>query len=329
MNTSSGPGSTNSPPDIELDDELINGFSVFDRSCTITVGPIQIQNIGQQQGLDVEFTVKKTLKAKEANTCDLKIYNLSAASLNQLGMAAQTSTVIQAPPSGLSGQVTGNPVKIIPVQIDAGYVGNTSTIFLGEMCSAQSVTDGPDIVTELNTGDGKTALQLQRINQSFMQGTTPVQVVTALLSAMGLTGTGNFASVQNLFTSAPSPLFQRGMVMKGNPARMLADICFGVGVEFSIQNGQAQFLSNGQPYAGEAYLLTPNTGLVGTPTVDTAGILSCMSFIFPGIVPGGPIAVQSVFVNGTYRILSVEYTGSTWGNEWFCKIEAGAYGVAP
>jgi hypothetical protein len=218
------------------------------------------------------------------------------------------------------------PVKIIPVQIDAGYIGHTSTIWLGELRSAQSVTDGPDIVTELNTGDGDQALQLQRINQSFKQGSTAVAVAQALMAQMGI-GQGNFAVAQSAL--AASPMFVRGMVMKGNPGVHLADICQSVGVEFSIQNGQAQFLMNGQPLPGQAYLLSPSTGLVGNPTVDTAGIMSCVSFIIPGLSCGVPVQVQSTFVNGTYRIVAIEYVGETRGNSWYAKIEGQSYGLAP
>ena len=304
-----------------------DNFQAFQRSATVTVGPVQITNIGDGTGLDFEFSIRKTLKAKSPNTADLKIYNLSIASLLQLGMAAQVSTVIQAPPTDAptSG---GKPVLVIPVQIDAGYVGHTSTIFLGEMRSAQSVTAGADIVTELNAGDGDVAIGLARISASFGKGTTPVDVVTALVTAAGI-GIGNFSSVQPLFQNAPGPLFQNGLSLKGNPAKILDDICGSVGVEFSIVGGQAQFLPLGQPLAGQAYNLSPSTGLVGTPTVDTAGIVTFTSFILPGLALGGPVNISSVFVNGLFRILTAEYTGSTFSNDWYFKGTAGSYGVAP
>lgn len=303
------------------------GFTAYNRSSTITVGTVQVANIGQQRGLDLSFTVKRTLKAGEPNTCDLKIYNLSAASRKALEQSSQKSTIVQAPPTGIP-TVAGQPVNIIPVQIDAGYVGHTSTIFLGELRSAQSVTDGPDIVTELNTGDGDTALALQRINQAFPTGSTATQVVKALLMQMGV-GNGNLAAVSSTFSSAQGNLFQRGAVLKGNAAAHLNTICSSVGVEFSVQGGQAQFLPLGQPLAGQSYSLSSSSGLVGTPTVDSAGICSFVTFILPGIVPGAPINIDSVFVQGNFRIVSVEISGETFGNDWYCKCEAARLGIAP
>jgi hypothetical protein len=312
---------------VTLPNVVTKGFQAFNRSSTITVGNIVIANVGQQLGLDVGFTIKRTLKPNEPNTCDLKIYNLSDASRKALAQASQKSSIVAKPPSG-TPTVAGQPVNIIPVQIDAGYVGHTSTIFLGELRSAQSVTDGPDIVTELNTGDGDTATQLQRINQSFASGSTPLQVVQALLMQMGV-GNGNLAAVQSILTGAQGSLFQKGLVMKGNAAYHLNKICNSVGIEFSIQGGQAQFLPLGQPVAGSAYVLSPSSGLVGTPTVDTAGIMSCVTFILPGLIPGAPLSIDSMFVQGNFRIVSVEYSGETFGNDWYAKIEAARYGIAP
>jgi len=69
------------------------------RSSTLTVGTpgrpgtgIQITNIGLQQGLDIWFQVRRSLKAKEPNTCDLRIRNLSNASRKALE-SATTGTV--------------------------------------------------------------------------------------------------------------------------------------------------------------------------------------------------------------------------------------------
>jgi hypothetical protein len=303
------------------------GFKAYDRSSTVTIGSTQIANIGRQRGLDVGFSVKRTLKAKEANTCDLKVWGLSEASRKAIEQASQKSTIIAKPPAGIPN-VAGKPVNVIPVRIDAGYVGHTSTIFLGEMRSGQSVTDGPDIVTELDTGDGDTALALQRINQSFGVGTTPLAIARALLAQMGV-GNGNLAAAIAVFNRAPGAMFQKGLVLKGNASDHLIDICASVGLEFSVQNGQARFLPTGAPLAGQAYVLSSDTGLVGTPSVDTQGIVSFMTFILPGIEPGAPVQIDSAFVQGLFRIIDVQITGETFGNDWYCRCEGARYGVAP
>lgn len=292
-------------------------FDILNRSSTITVGTTQIQNIGQQRGLDVEFEVKSTLKPKEPNTCDLKIWNLSEGTRKAIEQASQPLKGITAPPKGTA--------KVVPVQIVAGYLGHTSTIFLGEMRSAQTVTDGPNLVTELNTGDGDDALVLQRINVALPAGTTASKAIQALLGQMGC-GLGNLMSSNVQGALAASSAFQGGAVLKGNAADRIANLCASVGLEFSLQGGQAQFLPLGQPLGGQAYKLSPSTGLVGSPTVDTKGVLSCVAFILPGLVCGGPIDLDSENAQGLYRIVSITYKGATAGAEWYAQIEALRYG---
>ena len=322
---------SNTSPSVGLSPVVPQAFQAFNRSATVTVGNLVLQSIGQQTGLDFSFTVKRSLEALEPNTCDLKIWNLSEGSRQQMQQASQKSSIVAAPPTG-TPDVGGQKLNIIPVQIDAGYVGHTSTIFLGEMSSGtarstQTVVDGADTVTELNSGDGDTALTLQRISAAFSKGSTPLSVVQALLAQMGV-GNGNVGAFASQFNSADY-LFQRGVTLKGNAAWHLDQICAAVSLEFSVQSGAAQFLKIGQALAGEAYSLSPSSGLVGSPTVDTAGICSFVTFIIPGIVPGAPVEIDSAYVQGDFRILSVEYEGSTFENEWYCKCESARYGVAP
>lgn len=300
-------------------------FQAFSRSCTIWIGGVQIQNIGGPQGLRTSFMVRKSLKANESNTCDLSLYNLSDATRKIIEQSAQRAGNAASPPNAFS-KATTQTVNVIPVRIDAGYVGHTSTIFLGEMRSAQTVTDGPDDITELNAGEGDAAALIARINKSFPAGSTAMQVVSSLLTQMNV-GQGNLASAVSTLSGAP--LFQQGAVLKGSASRIMRDVCRSVGLEFSIQRGMAQFLLAGQPLSGSAYLLSSSTGLIGSPSVDTANIMSCVSLMFPGLVPGAPIQVNAKFVQGTYRILSTEITGDTSSLEWYTKIEAAAFGVAP
>lgn len=297
--------------------EGIPSVALWSRASRVTVGTVEITNIGQQQGLDVWFQVRRTLKAGEPNTADLKIYNLSDSSRKAIEQSSQTSPSVTSAP--------GAPQTFTPVKIEAGYKGNMPTIFLGEMRSAQTVTEGPDFVTELQTGDGDQAAVVARINQS-LGPTNAMNVAQALLSAAGI-GTGNLSRVASVLRAAT--LYQQGVTLKGNPVSKLTALCKSVGLEFSVQQGQAQFLSTGQPLDGSAYELSSDTGLVGSPSVDTKGVLSCMTLMLPGLRPGQLIFMNSRFVQGTYRVTSMVTVGDTKGNEWHHKIEAKRPGLAP
>src|SRR6185312_912213 len=98
-------------------------------------------------------------------------------------------------------------------------------------------------------------------------------------------------------------------------------------LEWSIQEGQLQVTSLGQPLDGQAILVSAASGMVETPTVDTKGVLSCTTFMIPGIRPGVKIAVDSESISGGFRVISCEYEGQTFGEDspWYIRIEAKRY----
>lgn len=290
-------------------------FSPFDRSATITVGPVQIANIGQQVGLDVWASCRRSLRPKEPNTCDLRIYNLSDASRKAIEAAAQPSPGPAQP---------GGTNTVVPVKVVAGYVGNTSTLFLGEMRSAQTLIDGPNTVTELQTGDSDAAAIMARLSKGFGAGTSAYTVAKALFAAMGV-GNGNIESFASILRG--SPLYASGATLKGNAMQALIDLAAGCGLEVSLQQGVPQFVSLGQPVGGSAYLLSSDTGMVGSPSMDTKGTLTVQCLLLPGMRPGVPVQVNGEYVQGLFRIISVESTLDTKENDWTHTLECRRYGT--
>lgn len=300
------------PPSVQL----------FERSCTLTVGPVQIANAGQQSGLAVWFQARRSLKPGEPATADVRVYNLSDSTRKAIEAAAQPL----APPGG---SAPGAVPSATPVSIVAGYVGATSTIFIGELRSAQTVQDGADTVTELTTGDSDTAAVLARSTHCFGAGANAFLVATKLLSDMGV-GPGNIATVAAVLRAAPC--YQKGVVLKGASYDLLVDLASSCGLEVTIQGGVAQWLSLGRPLGGQAYLLQTdpvNTGVLGSPSVDTKGVLSIETLMLPGIGPGSPIVVKTAYISGLYRVTAIETTGDVSGADWGHKIEGKRIGDAP
>ncbi len=313
---------------------LPSPIQLLQRSCVVTVGSVQVSNIGQQMGLDVWFSVKKSLKPRTPQSCDLRLYNLSDSTRKAIEQSAQPLP----PPGGgapvasitnkATGEVTSNTAT--PVQIVAGYVGATSTIFLGELRSAQTVTDGADTVTELQVGDADQASIKARISQTFGAGANALMVAKALIAVMGC-GAGNIATVASVLSAAPC--YTKGVVAKGAALDHLCDLAKSCGLEVTLQNGNVlQWLSMGEPLGGQAYLFqtTPtNTGVIGSPSVDTKGVLALDVLMVPGLLPGNPIVVQTKYISGPYRICSMETVGDTHSNDWHHSLECKRNGLAP
>jgi baseplate hub protein gp41 len=298
----------------------ISGLSLFEKACTITIGSVQISDIGLQQGLDVWFNVKRSIKADQPNHADLRISNLTAAT--RQAIASQL---------GPSDNAT-------PVQIDAGYVGNVSTIFLGQLRNAMVSSQGPDYVCEIQAGDFDQGTIASRSTSTFGTGVTPWAIVQQLIQDMGC-GMGNTATYQGLLLS--SGIYQNGYVLKGNSYSHLQDLAWSLGLEVTMQSGCLQWTTiGGATGSANAYTVSSSTGLIGSPTIGVEGVknnpktpglkkvkgftgtlLTCETLLLPGLAPGQYIQVNGEFVQATCRILSMQTKGDTFANEWGHTIE--------
>jgi hypothetical protein len=292
----------------------VKGPELRQRICHVTVGTLLLEGT-DGTGLDCEFKVRKSLKP-EPNTCELSIYNLNPTHRKQL--IATTPQVSAASPPGTGGVV-------VPVKIEAGYKNTVSQVWLGELRSAQTTKDNDgNQVTELTTGDGDKAVSRQRINVSIGPGTTSATALRTMLKALGI-GQGNLPKALTLLnTQGIAQIYAKGANLKGLAADHMKDLMGSAGLEWSIQEGQLQVLTLGQPLAGRAIEISAASGMVGSPTVDTKGILSVSTLMVAGIRPGIVVNVDSESLSGGYRVISCEYEGKTFGEDspWYVHIEA-------
>lgn len=246
--------------------------------------------------LDCVFHAKKSLK-QEPNTCEVKLYNL----------AEFTRLTLETP-------------KRLILRLDAGYPGKVCQIFLGEVRGAKSSVEGPDIITEISTGDSEQEMATSRIKMTVGPNTTAKTVLEAIAREMKV-GLGNVSSVAARLQA--SGAFGQGTLIKGKCADELTRVCDANNISWSVQNGVLQFLEHGTALDAEAVLLSPNTGLVGSPTIDHKGIVSATALIQPDLTPGRKVKFDSLAFKGVHKITDVEYTGDTRGQDWYAKIHAG------
>jgi hypothetical protein len=183
---------------------------LFKRVIRVQVGTIEIKN------LDMSFTVDKSIKP-EPNKAELHIWNLNE---------KHRSAIEQLPTA--------------PVMIEAGYEAGSSVIFLGDLRTAISTIDGPNIVTSLASGDGEKKIQTKRIAKSFAKGAKADVLIKATAEALGV-GEGNLADIVRKLKLGVRTI-RGGTVIYGNAARELTHICRCYGLTYSIQNGNLQFL---------------------------------------------------------------------------------------
>jgi hypothetical protein len=272
---------------------------LYGRSCSVVVDGVKVD------GLRVSFRVVKTL-TKEPNTLDLKIYNLNART--RAGMHNSRA----------------------PVLVTAGYEANAALIFAGDARTVDHTRDGSDWVTHVQCGDGERAYMFGRVSESFAPGTSTDDVIMHCAEQLGL-NLGNLPeTLRSLSHRGGLTEFKHGYTAHGRASAELDRLFASVGLSWSVQNGAIQVLKGGAPIPGDAVLLSPNTGLIGSPdhgTPDDKGgpsKLKVRSFLNPRLRCGGTVEIRSFGVNGQFRIEKLEQVGDTHGPDWFSNLETKA-----
>lgn len=269
------------------------------RSVAVTVGTTRIRD------LDVSFQIDRNIRL-EPNTCGLRIYNLAE---------GHRAALEELRPSGSS-------VRGIPCRVDAGYGDDLATLWSGDLRTVYSQREGPDWTTVLESGDGEKAVKNGRTNISFDENTPVRTVVDRLVQDLGV-GRGNVDRFIATLETASGGIFRHGVTVSEPTAVALEGLADSVDFEVSIQDGALLLLPRGQPLTqGTAVLLSPETGLVDSPTVDNEGVLSARCLLIPDVRIGGLVTVEASRVRGTYRVEQATWFGDTAGNDWFIDLSA-------
>lgn len=298
---------------------------LFDRSVVVTINTFKLVL------LDAAFKIEKTIKP-EPNTCDLSIWNLSEGQRSELEMlltAARLRAKSALTGTGLTDaklkEEVAKRLTGIPVDIAAGYGGDNTLIWSGDLRTAKSAHEGTEWVTVVESGDGEKAFQNARVNLSFGPRTPAGDVLLALVNALGV-GLGNTQKFLRTVTVGGGRTFPQGVTLSGSVARELTDFCRSAGLEWSIQNKTVQFVDRGQALVGKAVRLSSDTGMIGSPTVDSDGLLTVSMKMIADVRLGALVSLDSSRIKGEYRVEKATWAGGTAGSEWGITVEAQRYG---
>lgn len=269
---------------------------LFNRRAVVTIG-IGSGQAARLDGHSMRFEVNKTL-TREPNTAEIEIRNLSDTTRSRFESA--------------QNQV---------VRIEAGYEEETAVIFEGELRKAWSVRDGPTLLTMIEAADGERAMRRARVNRGFAAGTSLGSVIEHVGRSLGV-GVGNL--VEQARTSGFEGLgraFAEGTVVSGPSHRELSGLLDSAGLDWSVQDRVLQILPRGRSLDRTAVRLSSGTGLIGSPSIDSEGLMKADVLLIPSIAPGRLVQVDGEFVAGLYRVSRATYTGDTMANEWQIAIE--------
>lgn len=270
---------------------------LFDREWYAIVGDVKVL------GLRLKFKSEKSL-VKDPNTLDLHVYNLAAATRARL-------------------QKRGTQVVLV-----AGYKGAAQVIFAGQARTIDHVRDGPGWDTHILCGDGDTTFRAAFTSRSFGPGTKWADVAKALAKDLLSNAGDAVAKLSRGDISGSIDSFLQGYTAHGPAVLEFDRVMRAAGLEWSIQDGVLQVLRPGAANDERAILLSPATGLVGSPDhcapKDEAlpPVLKARSLLQGGLRPGRKVEIRASRTQGVYRCAKVCHEGDTHGPEWYTSIEA-------
>ena len=92
-------------------------------------------------------------------------------------------------------------------------------------------------------------------------------------------------------------------------------------VNWYEEDGTIYFSMAKQEIAGgETIALSPETGLLETPTVTDEGA-RCKAFLLPRARLGAKLELESAALSGTYKIVSLLHRGDNWDGELMTELE--------
>lgn len=280
----------------------------FKRQISLTVGdPQDPKNALGLDSFDCTFQIEKSLSEKTPNTLDLRVYNLSKDHRDALAKPKLVTVMIKA------GYGEETDVKTLPL------------LFYGDVRNVFSQIDGPDWITYITSGDGEIVNREARVSQAFSSGTYYKDVISKVLDQIDAAGvkTGNARKSINdpAVNAGLNKKFIKGTTITGGAFDQLGKLIRPCGMECSIQDLEVQILKAGSASSPDAVLLSPMTGLIGSPQRDLDKILKARSLLNGDIKPGRMLQIDSSQFKGFYRVDKATYIGDKSGSDWFVDIE--------
>jgi hypothetical protein len=253
--------------------------------------------------LRVAFNVSKGISGSP-NTFSIKLWNLNEGHRNALGR------------------------ELDKVKLEVGYIppeggGNVGIIAKGRIRDFQHDRDGPDIITTVSCGDGDLAFRKATISKTIPKGTPLPEVVEELHKEMKKQGIdkGEWKFPDDART------FKRPYSMCGGCTREMDTLGRGNGFYWSIQNETLEIIPS-DGYLPGAILISPQTGMIGTPTITDNGI-KVKALINPQARPNRQMRVESEVLKmnrkgSMYRISQIDFDGDNQEGDFTMSLHGEA-----
>lgn len=266
------------------------------------------------------FTVRRG-DYQNPNTCDVRVYNLRDDTANAMAKNPNSEFTYLA--------------------LKAGYPGNYGLIFKGVIKQVRrGRVDQKDSYVEITAADGDEAYNFAAVSTSLKAGAKPDDVLGVLLDAVKPFG----------ITAGYSPKLEsngcvRGRVFYGMARDELRDFAWDNDCAWSFQDNALTMIPFTSYVPGSVPVISPTTGLLGTPEQTTRGI-EIRTLLNPNFKVGQLVKLDSSVVNrfrfdpsqgslgsnlalqpliktnadGLYYVMIANHRGDTRGAAWWSDL---------
>ena len=271
------------------------------------------------QDWKITFRVRKCASATfmSYNTAEISVYNMTTALQEKLSK------------------------RYLAVKLDAGYESMHDFIFVGYVYNAVTTKRTTDLITTFYCVSNMQAYE--KLINECVNNMTVKDLIEKLCKENGIS-----YSVQ----TKRKDVVQRSLT--GTLGKTLTKLCSEYKITMSLDNGKLVFKDEEVPaetlHKSDIKVFTPNSGMLGNPTVTEVGIrfksllqpglqvndyfrleapyadynLSNLNTA-PGMVEGGSVNayahIETHTYKGVYSALSIVSSGDTRGNAWYTEVE--------
>jgi hypothetical protein len=210
------------------------------------------------------------------------------------------------------------------VQLNAGYTGLDGVLFRGDIRRVSVQHKGVDIITSIEAGDGERAVMESTMRVTLGPGTTTLDALREISSTMGLT-------VGHVDLPVNPRVLLNGQTMAGPARKYLDNLAEEFGCDWWVADGQLQIVSQQSPLPGSVLLVSPDTGLVGSPSAITkernnrtrvVGV-KWTQLLRPDLRPGYLVQLDARDFRGLYVIRKIRFVGdSGYDTSYYADVEA-------
>ena len=200
-------------------------------------------------------------------------------------------------------------------------------IFFGTITYITTDLDGADRETAIEAVDGRVELRDTYCSLSYSGQINNKKIIQDIAGEMGVVV--NFSYNANFYD------FPNGFSFIGPGHTMLDKACDSSGLQWQIQNGILQIKNRNDTMTREAFVLSPDSGLLHIPkkimlspdgtTLDAEGAGADarpgyeVEYLLNGAIGiGDYVRLESEMVEGYFRVHSVELMGDNHDGDWMC-----------